>query len=427
MGGAGRTGQGVGSEAIEPFQNDRENDAQGDAHGKGGQGARGSKAAAQGKRRQGSKKNATELDNSGQLEARFVLRSSLGAVYEDEVRYTGITVPDNSLLYLDGRGEILIPDGEVQIDLIEPKMKQTVRTYQLAYGPLEAGLPYPSLSKEDGTMKLNLVPTEEEDGNFVLKSITLKVPKQFLDGAGMIKVSAPKPTAQNAVVHNEEEDDEAPAPSAQPLKPKRQSMSGGGMEIGLGDEVEDVGDVSYRHKQSDVQTTQLGGPPTVAHKSMPGSKKKLTAGSSGRANAQKEGAPAAVAKRAAAERAKQQQLQQQGEVVPPPPPGPPPAPGEPRSSIRLKGEVPPPPLMDEDEEEFDAAADGKGDGGDGGGRPATTASLDAMLEDDEEAPAPASSAGNGVWCVAWHHPGRRSTSSPARATNTPSHARIILR
>ena len=91
------------------------------------------------KRRQGSKKNATELDNSGQLEARFVLRSSLGAVYEDEVRYTGITVPDNSLLYLDGRGEILIPDGEVQIDLIEPKMKQTVMAAVLLASEFSCG------------------------------------------------------------------------------------------------------------------------------------------------------------------------------------------------------------------------------------------------------------------------------------------------
>jgi len=112
------------------------------------------------------------------ISARLVLKSSLHATYVDETeRYKNLLIPANALLTLEGHNEILIPDGEITVQLLEYKTKRVLNVYFLSYGPLAPKRIEPIKSR-DGSISVAISPIDE--GNFTIDGITLKLPKAVL-------------------------------------------------------------------------------------------------------------------------------------------------------------------------------------------------------------------------------------------------------
>ena len=73
----------------------------------------------------------------GGINATLVLCTTLSAPYESGIEYKSLPLPEGQTLELDGRGEIVIPEGEMQVHLAHPRLGP-LRSYMLAYGPLPA-------------------------------------------------------------------------------------------------------------------------------------------------------------------------------------------------------------------------------------------------------------------------------------------------
>ena len=122
----------------------------------------------------------------GGINATLVLCTTLSAPYESGIEYKSLPLPEGQTLELDGRGEIVIPEGEMQVHLAHPRLGP-LRSYMLAYGPLPALPPDQTshrLASLDGGFRAFITPTEA--GNYVLESIELHVPRTLLTQVGNV-------------------------------------------------------------------------------------------------------------------------------------------------------------------------------------------------------------------------------------------------
>ena len=157
------------------------------------------------------------------LDGRLVLSTSLGEPYEDDMRYSDLSLYEGSALALDGQEEMIIPQGEIQL-LLTNSRKKVVQTCRLTYNELGPGKPHVLISR-DGSFRISVQP-RDDDENFTIVSMVIRAPsKAEVPLMNVTKVSSPKQKVSTPFAF--------PPPSmgiddfADPLAPKERVQTSG--------------------------------------------------------------------------------------------------------------------------------------------------------------------------------------------------------